>query len=343
MSIKLSLIELGAVAEGQTGSKAIKHIIETAQKAEEWGYNRIWLAEHHNTANFISRAPEVTIPLVASNTSSIRVGSGSVLLNHYSPFKVAEVFTLLGDMFPGRIDMGIGRATTGPVSDFALQRNRSTQQRSDDSEEQLKELLNWLTDGFEQRSPFSQVRAHHGKNNLPEFWLLGSSQWSAYTAGALGLNYAFAGFINPDQAYTISHKYRDNFSPGEHNLGGTKPRVMLSLSIYCSDTLEDAGKLAAPMIVMMHRMRQGDVNSPIESEGNAVALLGDIPAPSILSDARIPPRYLIGTPETIQKDLIEIAAAFDTDEIMVQCISNNMENRLKCLQLLAEAFELNKH
>jgi len=341
MSIKLSYIELGAAANGQTGSDAVKSIIETAQKAEEWSYNRIWLAEHHNTANFISRAPEVTIPLVAANTSRIRVGSGSVLLNHYSPFKVAEVFTLLADMFPGRIDMGIGRATTGPVSDFALQRNRSIQQNSEDSEEQLKELLNWLTDGFEERNVFSQIKAHFGERNLPEFWLLGSSQWSAYTAGILGLNYTFAGFINPDHAYDITHKYRDNFSPAKHPLGGDKPRLILSLSIYCADTLEDAGKLAAPMIVMMHRMRQGDLNSPIANEENAVELLGGVPTQSALTNATIPPRYLIGTPETIERDLVQIAAAFDTDEIMVQCISNNTANRLKCLELLAGAFQLN--
>lgn len=340
MSLKLSLVELGAVDYGQTRSEAIKDVVTTAQKIEEWGYNRIWLAEHHNTANMISRAPEITIPLVAANTSRIRVGSGSVLLNHYSPFKVAEVFTLLGDMFPGRIDMGIGRATTGPVSDFALQRNRSIQQRSDDSEEQLKELLNWLTDGFEERSVFSQIKAHHDGDNLPEFWLLGSSQWSAYTAGSLGLNYSFAGFINPDQAYTITNRYRDNFTPAAHRLGGVRPRLMLSLSIYCADTVEDAGKLAAPMILMMHRLRQGDVNSPIESEENAAALIGGIPEPSVLTDGRIPPRYLIGTPDTIKEDLIEIAEAFDVDEIMVQCISHNMANRLKCLKLLAEAFEL---
>src|SRR5690606_24583422 len=340
MSIKLSLVELGAVADGQTGSDAIKNIIETAQKIEEWGYNRIWLAEHHNTANMISRAPEVTIPLVASNTSRIRVGSGSVLLNHYSPFKVAEVFTLLADMFPGRIDMGIGRATTGPVSDFALQRNRSIQQRSDDSEEQLKELLNWLTDGFEERNVFSEVKAHFGPRNLPEFWLLGSSQWSAYTAGSLGLNYVFAGFINPGQAYSITQKYRDNFTQVSHALGGKKPTLTLSLSIYCADTMEDAGKLVAPMIVMMHRMRQGNINSPIASEESAVALLGEIPTQPALYDATIPPQYLIGTPETIQKDLLEIANAFDTAEIMVQCISNNLENRLRCLELLAETFAL---
>lgn len=342
MEIKLSLIELGAVAPGNTGSDTIKDIIHTAQKAEEWGFHRYWLAEHHNTANFMSRAPEVTIPLIASHTSSIRVGSGSVLLNHYSPFKVAEVFTLLADMFPGRIDMGIGRATTGPVSDFALQRNRSFQQRTDDSEEQLIELLNWLTGGFEDRNVFSDIKAHFGDRILPEFWLLGSSRWSAYTAASLGLNYSFAGFINPDQAYDITYAYRENFTKGKHGLGGEKPKVMLSLSIYCADTIEDAGKLAAPMLVMMHRMRQGDIVSPIESEEDAVSLIGGLPKQSVITDERIPPRYLIGTPDTIHKDVLEIAKAFETDEIMIQCISNNLVNRLRCLQLLSEVFSLKK-
>lgn len=340
MSIKLSLIDLGAVSHGDSGADTVRNLIETAQKVEEWGYTRIWLAEHHNTPNFISRAPEVTIPLIASNTSSIRVGSGSVLLNHYSPFKVAEVFTLLSDMFPDRIDMGIGRATTGPISDFALQRNRSIQQNSEDSEVQLKELVNWLTDGFEERNPFSQIKAHFGEKNLPEFWLLGSSQWSAYTAANLGLNYCFAGFINPDQAYDNSFRYKDYFTPNKHGLGGNKPKLMLSLSIYCADTVEAAGKMAAPVILMMHRLRQGDLTSPIESEENATMLLGGTPAASILTNAKIPPRYIIGTPESIRNDIKQIAVAFGVDEIMIQCISNNMSNRLKCLQLLAEEFEL---
>lgn len=338
--MQLSLIELGAVAPRQSGAEAVQNMIHTAQKIEDWGYSRYWLAEHHNTANFISRAPEVTIPLIAANTSRIRVGSGSVLLNHYSPFKVAELFTLLADMFPGRIDMGIGRATTGPVSDFALQRNRSFQQRTDDSEEQLTELINWLTDGFEERNVFSQARVHFGPKNLPEFWLLGSSPWSAYTAGSLGLNYAFAGFINPDQAHLNAGRYRDNFVPAKHGLGGTKPRLILSLSIYCGDTLEEAGKLAAPQVVMMHRLRQGDLTSPLESEEAAVQLLGAVPNQSPLSDPTIPPRYLIGTPDSIQRDLQGIAAALETDEIMIQCISNNLTTRLRCLQLLSEVFDL---
>src|SRR5690606_14781197 len=154
--------------------------------------------------------------------------------------------------------------------------------------------------------------------------------------------YSFAGIINQYKSYDITSKYRDNFIPAAHKLGDIHSKLMLSLSIYCADTVEDAGKLAAPMMVMMQRLRQGDMNSPIETEDNAVSLLGGVPSSSILSDGKIPPRYIIGTPDTIQTDLIEIAAAFDVDEIMVQCISHNMANRLKCLKMLAEVFDLKK-
>src|SRR5690606_27770642 len=143
--MQLSLIELGAVAPGQSGAEAVQNMIHTAQQVEDWGYSRYWLAEHHNTANFISRAPEVTIPLIAANTSQIRGVAVSVLLDPFRPFSVAEVLSLLSDVFPGRVGMGIGRATTGPVGHCALQRNRGCHQRADDSEEQLTELVDWLT------------------------------------------------------------------------------------------------------------------------------------------------------------------------------------------------------
>ena len=129
--MKLSLVDLSPVPKNGDRHQAILNTLEMAQKAEEWGYERIWLAEHHATKSMAGRSPEVLIPFIAANTKTIRVGSGSVLLNHYSPFKVAEVFNTLEDMFPGRIDMGIGRATTGPITDIALQRNRSYRQTTE--------------------------------------------------------------------------------------------------------------------------------------------------------------------------------------------------------------------
>lgn len=338
MSLKLSLVELGAVNPGETSTQTVSKIIDTAQKIEEWGFHRIWLAEHHNTNSFVSRAPEVTIPFVASHTSKIRVGSGSVLLNHYSPFKVAEVFTLLEEMFPGRIDMGIGRATTGPVSDIALQRNKGHRQNYDDSMDQLEELINWLTGGFDGEHPFAEVKSHTG-TDLPEFWLLGSSLWSAMAAAKHGLNYSFAGFINPMKAYNITMNYRANFNPSSTGLGGGKSRLILSLSVYCADTIEDAGKLAAPHVHMMQQLSKGNFSTSWVSEEEAVSNLGGFPE-SHMEDPKVFPRYLIGTPQTLEKELLAIASAFDVDEILIQCISSNHQNRLRCLKLLSETFEL---
>jgi len=339
MSIKLSLIELGAIPSDLGNRPLFEDMLQTAILLEEWGYNRIWYAEHHNTANFISRAPEVIIPHIASKTSSIRLGSGSVLLNHYSPFKVAEVFTLLEEMFPGRIDMGIGRATTGPVSDLALQRNRSSLRTSNDSMPQLQELLSWLNGSFEGKHVFNDVKSHYG-NKLPEFWLLGSSYWSASAAAQLGLNYTYAGFINPEQAYDNFQIYKDNFKPSTSKVGKDKPNFILSLSIFCADTLEDAGRLAAPYIYMMNQVYRGNINAPIASEESAVAQLGAIPAQELINDYKKFPKNLIGTPLSLKKDIEAIAKVFQTGEIFIQCISNNTQNRLRSLKLLSEVFNL---
>jgi luciferase family oxidoreductase group 1 len=337
--MKLSLIDLSPIPRNGNRNQAIRNTVDTAQHAEQWGYSRIWLAEHHNTASFAGRAPEVLIPLVAASTTRIKVGSGSVLLNHYSPFKVAEVFNTLEEMFPGRIDMGIGRATTGPVSDLALQRNRSYRQTSDDSAEQLAELHAWLNDDFDKGHPFHQVRVHKD-HPAPSFWLLGSSPWSASAAAEMGLKYAFAGFINPAQAYAITQRYRQQFKPSGLETGIPEPRLILSLSVYCAETEEAAARMAAPMQLMMQRMMQGDVKSPVESEEEAVRILGGLPEIERLEDARVFPRYLIGTPATLKPELEKIAAAFDTDELMIQCITAEHASRLRSLQLLSEAFNL---
>jgi len=312
-----------------------------AQKAESWGYERIWVAEHHGTGNLAGRAPEVLIPYIAANTKTIRVGSGSVLLNHYSPYKVAENFATLEDIFPGRIDMGIGRATTGPVADYALQRNRSYRQTSDDSAEQLVELITWLEQSFEEKHPFAQIKVYRNET-IPPFWLLGSSSWSASAAAQLGLRYTFAGFINPEQAYDITEIYRSNFQPATGLTGIEKPKLILALSVYCAATEEAALRLSAPVRLMMKRLRSGDVKSPVVNEEEAIAALGGMPMPEPLEDPRYPPRILAGTPEQLKDWLTQIAAAFQTDEIMLQCITANHEARLESHRLLAAAFGISR-
>ena len=337
--MKLSIVDLSPVPNNGDRHQALYNTLEMAQKAEEWGYERIWLAEHHGTRAMAGRSPEVMIPFIAANTKKIRVGSGSVLLNHYSPFKVAEVFSTLEEMYPGRIDMGIGRATTGPITDVALQRNRSFQQTSEDSAEQLVELLAWMDESFDKKHPFSQIKVYKN-DGIPDFWLLGSSQWSASAAAQLGLRYSFAGFINPAQSYQITEYYRREFKPSVHKTGIKKPELILSLSIYCAYTDEEAVRLSAPAQLMMQQLRKtGDTSRMMEDEDTAIKLLGGLPEPEKMLDPRQPPRIIAGTPEKLKRWLTEIAEVYGTDEIMVQCISANHKARLLSHKLLAESFK----
>ncbi len=336
--MKLSLVDLSPVPKNGDRHQAILNTLEMAQKAEEWGYERIWLAEHHATKSMAGRSPEVLIPFIAANTKTIRVGSGSVLLNHYSPFKVAEVFNTLEDMFPGRIDMGIGRATTGPITDIALQRNRSYRQTTEDSGEQLLELASWMNNNFDSTHAFSQIKVHNN-GSIPNFWLLGSSPWSASAAAKLGLRYSFAGFINPAQAFQITQNYQREFKASKSENGIKKPELILSLSIYCAATDEDAAKLSAPAQLMMKRLRtNGDTNSLLEDEETAIKLLGGLQEPEQLVDPRYPPQILAGTPEKLNGWLKEISEVYGANEIMVQCISSNHQARLESHRLLAESF-----
>lgn len=337
--MKLSIIDLSVVPANGNRHQAIKNTLETAQEAEKSGFTRIWLAEHHGTGALAGRVPEVMIPYVAANTHKIKVGTGSILLNHYSPYKVAEVFGSLEDIFPGRIDMGIGRATTGPVIDIALQRNRSFRQMTDDSDEQLTELVNWMNDRFDGQHPFSKIKvANNG--SLPDFWVLGSSPWSASAAAGLGLRYSFAGFINPDQSFSITQKYIRDFMPSHLASGVKKPELILSLSVYCAPTEEEANRLSAPAQLMMKRLLSGDIQRFMEEEETAVNLLGGLMPAERLKDPRIPPRILAGTPDQLYEELSAIGDTFQTDEIMIQCITPNHIGRLQSHKLLADRFGL---
>lgn len=336
-SMRLSLLDLSPVPPDGNRTRAIAQTIESAQHAERLGYTRIWVAEHHDTSALAGRAPEVLIPYIAASTSKIRVGSGSVLLNHYSPYKVAENFATLNDMFPGRIDMGIGRANTGPVSDIALQRNRTFRQDTEDSFEQLVELLSWFNNDFEPTHPFHKVRVH-GSAPPPVIWLLGSSPWSALAAAQLGLRYAFAAFINPSSAYDIVRTYREKFTPSTKGTGVAKPEVILSVSVYCAEKSEDAMQLSAPVQVMLQRLQQrGDLSGLLPTEEEAIRQLGNSLQKGELVDPTAPPRMLTGTPEQIKIWLQQLAMSFGAAEIMVQCISPHHERRLRSLELIAQA------
>lgn len=213
--LRLSVLDQSPISEGSTGPDALRNTLDLARLSDALGYHRYWVAEHHGTPMLACAAPEALIGPIASQTERIRVGSGGVMLPHYSPLKVAEQFSMLSGLYPGRIDLGVGRAPgTDQLTMLALQRDRNQTLR-DDFAEQLTELLAYLEDRMAPNHPFARLaKMLPGLPERPQPWLLGSSPQSAIWAGELGLPYSFADFINPNGA-AIAADYRTRFVDSE--------------------------------------------------------------------------------------------------------------------------------
>jgi luciferase family oxidoreductase group 1 len=330
MPFPLSVLDQSPISEGSVGAAALRNSIDLAQSVEALGYERYWIAEHHGTPMLASAAPEILIAAVAAATSRIRVGSGGVMLPHYSPLKVAEVFSMLAALHPGRIDLGLGRA---PGSDretmIALQRDRR-QVSPDDFPEQLAELLAYLEDDFPAGHPFARLAALPGGPERPEVWLLGSSPQSAIWAGELGLPYMFADFINPTGA-EIAQLYRERFVPSSRRAA---PFVGVAVSVVCADDDEEAQRLASSSRMVMTLLRQGRLIRvpPVET---ALAFFEEQPPPS----GR---RAVVGSPETVRAGIDEVVASYGADEAMVVTITYEHEARRRSYELVAGAFHLSK-
>lgn len=337
--MKLSIVDLATVLPGETRSDALGHSIEVAQYIEKLGFERIWVAEHHGSGSIAGRAPEILIGAIAANTSTIKVGSGSVLLNHYSAFKVAEVFCTLNELYPGRIDLGAGRATTGPVTDFALQQDRSKRFQSD-SNQHIVELVAWLDNSFPKDHPFAQTSIHT-IDSLPELHLLGSSAWSASAAAQLGLRYVFAGFINQASTKDIISSYQSNFIPSKGATAIEKPQVILAVHVVCADTEEEAQKQIAPVNIMYQNLSKGILDVRLPTPEEAVKQLGSLPKlEKYISGSGIPPKFIAGTPEQVHEQLTQLGKDLSVDEIMIQDMMTDHQARLHSYQLLASVFGL---
>jgi luciferase family oxidoreductase group 1 len=331
--MRLSIIDQSPVSSGSTPADALWNTIDLARRADALGYERYWIAEHHATPGFASPAPEVLLARVAAETSGIRVGSGGVLLPHYSPLKVAEVFRVLHALYPGRIDLGIGRAPgSAPLEAYALRRDRSRGEWVDDFPEQLVELLAFLRRGFPPAHPFARILVTPDMPGGPDVWLLGSSPWSARAASELGLPYAFAHFINPEPTREALDYYRAHVDPG-------KRRTILALGVICAETEDEAKRQAAPVRLRRFLRAQGVEPGAIPTPEEALSQLGPggDPMPPERGEW---PRYIVGGPEQVRERLSHIASGLAVDELMILTIVHNHAARVRSYELLAEAFHL---
>ncbi len=332
--MRLSVLDQSPIAEGSTGADALANTLDLARLTDRLGYHRYWVAEHHGGPMLASASPEVLIGPLAAATEHIRVGSGGVMLPHYSPFKVAETFSILASLAPGRIDLGLGRAAgTDPLTTFALQRDRR-QASPDDFPQQLVELLAYFEDDLPADHPFHRLPASlPGRPGLPTVWLLGSSAQSAIWAAELGLRYAFADFINP-QGAPIAARYQHEFE-AVRDLRG--PMTAVAAWVLCAASDEEAQFLAASSRMTMTLLRRGEL-IPVPPPEKAVEFLAREGKPTTGS---VPGRRaIIGSPETVRAGVESLAADYGADEVIVVTITHDHAARRRSYELLAEAMDL---
>jgi|SRR5579883_594552 luciferase family oxidoreductase group 1 len=334
--MKLSILDQSPISEGSTGADALRNSIDLARLADGLGYTRYWLAEHHGTPMLACASPEVLIAAIGAATRRMRLGSGGVMLPHYSPLKVAETFSILAALYPDRVDLGIGRAPgTDHSTAFALQRDRR-QAAPDDFPQQLAELLAYLENRMPPNHPFARLAALPGRPHVPDVWLLGSSPQSALWAADNGLPYAFADFINPEGA-EYAALYRERFRPSETL---REPRMIAAGFAVCALTDEDAQRIASSARMTRALLNQGRL-IPVPPIEKALQFLAER-GPNADSAAR-PRRAIIGSPATVRKGIEHLAALYGADEVMILTNTFEHEARRRSYELIAEAFELDGH
>jgi luciferase family oxidoreductase group 1 len=356
-SLRLSVLDQSPVPAGSSPARALANSLSLAQHVDLLGYTRLWYSEHHAMELLACTAPEILIARAAAATTRIRVGSGGIMLPHYSAFKVAEVFRTLHAMFPGRIDLGIGRAPGGgQLESHALRRNRNAPV-PDDFLQQLAELRTLLdVEEFAAANPQHPLSRLHvapapdpiDAPGAPDLWLLGSSMWSAVTAAQQGLPYAFAHFFSPLQTRHAIEYYQRNFVSSANR---EAPKATLAIGVICAETDAEAQHLHASVRLLQRRIRTNDRRPVATPEDALRELVAQQPTPP---DALLPfiggsldapeegawPRYRVGTPDRVAAQLRALANELNLDELIVNTITHSHEARLRSYTLLAEAMKL---
>jgi len=327
----LSALDLVPVAEGMTSGDAIRRSLALAQELDRLGYHRLWYAEHHNMPAIASTTPATMIALAAQQTCSLRIGSGGVMLPNHAPLQVAETFKMLEALYPGRIDLGIGRAPgTDQVTALALRRSREAL-LANDFPEKLEELRDFGS-GLQRSHPFVGVTAYPEDVPLPPVWLLGSSDFSAALSAKLGLGFAFAAHFSPDRPDIPMLAYRRDFQPSDTL---EAPHAILAVSVICAETEAEAARLASSMQLSWVRLRSGRP-SKIPSPETALGY------PYSEQEAAVAQAYrhlqIVGTPATVRERIEALAKRTQADEVMITTVTHDPAARIRSYQLLSAAF-----
>jgi len=332
--IRLSVLDQSPIRAGGSAAQAIAESVELARACERLGYQRYWVAEHHASEGLAGAAPEILAGRLAAATETMRIGTGGVMLSHYSPLKVAEQFRMLETLYPGRIDLGIGRA---PGSDYATARALAHGPGALGIEEfprQIQDLLAYLRDTIPDGHPFAGVSAQPRGPSMPEPWLLGSSDQSAAYAAYFGCAFSFAHFITDRFGPEIMAAYRKQFQPSPWY---DKPLGSIGVAAICAETEAEADRLALSRDLSRLRMDQG-LRGPVPSVEEAEAYTYSHEERLRIAFNRR--RQVIGDPAQCKEQLLALGAAYGVDEFVIVTITYDFAARLKSYELLAREFGL---
>ena len=332
--IPLSVLDLATVASGSTPAQALTDTISMAGVVERLGYTRMWVAEHHGMPAVASSAPAVLIAHLAQATTTLRVGSGGVMLPNHSPLVIAEQFGTLEALHPGRIDLGLGRAPgTDQVTARALRRVQAVGGRdaADTFPDDVVELIQYL---LPREGAPGHPAAVPGSGYLPEVWLLGSSLFSAQLAGMIGLPFSFAYHFAPQLLDAALETYRSNFRP---SILHDSPRAMVAVTVLCAPTEDEARWLSGSSALSTLQLRTGRLGAlPSPEEAEAYSFT---PAERAIVDESMG-SHVIGTPSTVLEGLVRLQERTQADELMISTRMHSYEARVRSLTLVAEAWGL---
>jgi luciferase family oxidoreductase group 1 len=332
--LPLSILDLSPVVAGVSGAVSLRNSIDLAQLAERLGYARYWVAEHHNLPSVASSAPEIMIGQIAAATQRIRVGSGGVMLPNHAPLMVAERFKVLEGLFPGRIDLGLGRAPgTDPLTSFLLRRRQNEDPNADDFLDRFQELLLIENRNFPAGHPLHAVFAMPKDVPLPPIWLLGSSAYSAQLAAMVGMGFSFAHHFSDLDPQGPMLSYRQQFKPGPL----PQPHAILGCAVVCADTEEAAARLATTIDLNWVRRARGEY-LPLASPEEAASYPYSPVDRERIKARRA--RLFVGTPQTVRERLAPVMEATKADELMITTMIYDHAARRHSYELLAQAFDL---
>lgn len=327
--MKLSILDQAPITKGHTAERALHNAVELAKLGDELGFNRMWMAEHHGTNAFASSAPEVTMAHLAAVTSTIRIGSGGVMMMHYSPLKLAEVFKTLSALTPGRIDFGVGRAPGGDqFSMYALAEGR--QPNVHGMYEKMEVAMQYIRDDVPDEDVYSRTVATPMHVTLPEAWLLGSTGNSAVQAGRHGVGYSFAQFFSGHLSTEILQAYRDHFEPSAFM---EKPQIVVSYMVTTAETKEEAEFEARPQDIARLQLMRGRIMQAMTPEEAQNYPLTELEKMDIQENRKI---HLVGAAKDIAEKLRQEQQIYQFDEAMICSIPHSQEKRLDVYRLLAK-------